>query len=171
MPPIPLAYFITFTCYGTRLHGSESGSVDRKHNIHGSPFLPPKLSWIGADEVHMKEKPYEMDPARRAIVLETIQTVCGHRGWRLLAAHVRSQHVHLVLVAEVNPEKVLNDLKAYASRAFNQGGLDNAVKKRWTRHGSMQYLWKQDEVGAAIHYVVREQGEPMAVWESPEALR
>ena len=25
----PLAYFITFTCYGNWLHGDERGSVDR----------------------------------------------------------------------------------------------------------------------------------------------
>ncbi len=24
---------ITFTCYGARLHGDESGSVDRHHNL------------------------------------------------------------------------------------------------------------------------------------------
>ena len=38
-PQIPLAYLITFTCYGTRLHGHKSGSVDRRHNAPGSPFL------------------------------------------------------------------------------------------------------------------------------------
>jgi hypothetical protein len=37
----PLAYFITFTCHGTWLHGDERGSVDRGHNAPGTPFLPP----------------------------------------------------------------------------------------------------------------------------------
>jgi len=119
----------------------------------------------------MKERPYELDPARRAIVLETIRRVCSHRGWTLLAAHVRSNHVHLVVVAEDNPEKILNKLKAYASRALNQSGLDNAVKNRWARHGSTRYLWNPDHVGAAIQYIVREQGEPMGVWETQDVLR
>ena len=35
-----LAYFITFRCYGTWLHGDERGSVDRFHNIYGMPFIP-----------------------------------------------------------------------------------------------------------------------------------
>jgi len=68
------------------------------------------------------------------------------------------------------PEKILNQVKAYASRALNQKGFDNAYRKRWTIHGSTRYLWNPDQVGSAIHYVVREQGLPMAVWEDPEGL-
>ena len=36
--------------------------------------------------------------------------------------------------------------------------------KGWNRF----YLWKPEQVGAAIHYVVRERGEPMAAWEKPQ---
>ena len=35
----PKAFLITFSCYGTRLHGDESGSVDRDHNAYHAPFL------------------------------------------------------------------------------------------------------------------------------------
>jgi hypothetical protein len=34
-----MRYFITFACYGGHLHGDESGSVDRRHNLHGSRLL------------------------------------------------------------------------------------------------------------------------------------
>jgi hypothetical protein len=37
----PLAYFITFTCYRTWLHGDERGSVDDEHNAPGTAVLPP----------------------------------------------------------------------------------------------------------------------------------
>jgi hypothetical protein len=33
----PLAYLITFPTYGTWLHGDERGSVDRDHNLPGTP--------------------------------------------------------------------------------------------------------------------------------------
>jgi hypothetical protein len=38
-----LAYFITFTTYGTWLHGmdKELGSVDVRHNAYATPFLGP----------------------------------------------------------------------------------------------------------------------------------
>jgi len=163
--PIPLAYLITFTCYGARLHGDEAGSVDRDHNIPGTPFLPSKPNWVRADEREMKQKAYELDGARRALVLEAICQVCRHRDWRLLAAHVRSSHIHIVVNGEEAPEKILNDVKAYASRFLHRNGLDGISRKHWSRHGSTRYLWKPEEVAAAVHYVVREQGKPMAVWE------
>jgi hypothetical protein len=34
-----LAYLITFTTYGARLHGSARGSVDDEHNVYGTPLL------------------------------------------------------------------------------------------------------------------------------------
>ena len=34
----PIADLITFTTYGTWLHGDKSGSVDKEHNQYGSPF-------------------------------------------------------------------------------------------------------------------------------------
>ena len=35
----PSAYLITFTCYGTRIHGDLDGSVDRYHNLWRTPML------------------------------------------------------------------------------------------------------------------------------------
>jgi hypothetical protein len=36
----PLAYFISFRCYGTWLHGDERGSMNRKQNQYGTPRIP-----------------------------------------------------------------------------------------------------------------------------------
>ena len=60
-PPIPLAYPITFTCYGTRLHGDASGSVDLDHNIPGISFLPANPRRVLAHEEKLKHNRYEMD--------------------------------------------------------------------------------------------------------------
>jgi hypothetical protein len=38
--PDPIAYFITFATYGTRLHGDERGTVDRTNNHYDTPYLP-----------------------------------------------------------------------------------------------------------------------------------
>ena len=168
---IPLAYLITLTCYGTRLHGDDAGSVDEDHNQFGAPFLPANPRRVLAQQKQMKQAPYRLDRRRRTTVLEALQQHCAHRGWTLLAAHVRPSHVHLVVGAEETPERILNEVKAYASRALNRRGLDNGSRKRWTPHGSTRYLWKPEQIGAAIHYVVREQGETMAVWERPSEPR
>ena len=109
-----------------------------------------------------------MGGRQRALVLQTLRDVCAHRGWMVLAAHVRARHVHAVIVACDAPEKVMSDIKAYASRALNRAGWEPAGRWRWTRHGSTRYLWKPEEVAAAMEYVVRQQGKPMAVWENPD---
>jgi REP element-mobilizing transposase RayT len=160
----PLAYFITFTCYGSWLHGEEPGSVDRNHNEVGTSFLPPNPDHKEARRELMDQPPYHLDAARRQIVMKSIKDVCTHRGWRLLAGHVRSNHVHCVVRAALKPERILNDFKAYASRALNAAKQDHTERKRWTRHGSTRYLWTEEEVAAKIHYTVYEQGEPMEVY-------
>lgn len=86
----------------------------------------------------------------------------------LLAAHVRTTHVHMVIESEAKPERIMNDIKSYASRCLNQAGLDMPARKRWARHGSTRWLWKPEQVSAAIRYVVDEQGEAMAVFEAVE---
>jgi len=166
--PIPLAYFITFHTYGTWLPGDEEGSVDFAHNVSGTPMLPPDPIREAEARERMDQPPYTMDEPRRAIVLQAIQEVCTHRGWSLLASHVRTNHVHVVVFANRIPRKVMNDFKAYASRHLNDNGFDQHERKRWARHGSTRYLWQPDHVEAAIHYVVHEQGEPMAVYENLE---
>jgi REP element-mobilizing transposase RayT len=159
-----MRYFITFACYGGHLHGDESGSVDRRHNLSGSRFLEADPARAAAERQGMKQAPYLLDRESRMAVLEALREVCSHRGWSLLAAHVRTNHVHVVVEAEAQPEKVMNDFKSYASRGLNRLGGDGSDRKRWARHGSTRRLWKDQDVRDAIQYVVEAQGEPMAVF-------
>jgi len=164
--PIPLAYFITFSCYGTHLHGQESGSVDRNNNLYGQPYLSLDAKIHQHKKERMKQDPYYIETKRGHIILNSIIETSKYRQWNLLAVHIRSTHVHIIIQALVNPEKVMNDLKAYASRALNKAGYDNKNRKRWTKHGSTRYLWKVEDIEKAIHYVLHEQGEVMVLYES-----
>ncbi len=112
----------------------------------------------------MKQAPFWLDRDRRAAVLEALREVCAHRRWSLLAAHVRTNHVHAAVEAEAQPEKVMNDFKSYASRGLNRLVGDGSDRRRWARHGSTRWLFKDEDVREAIRYVVDEQGEPMAVF-------
>lgn len=116
----------------------------------------------------MRFPAYELRLPEAGSVLKAIREVCAYRGWTLLAVHVRASHVHLVVAAKERPGKVMGDVKAYASRALNRG--ERRATRRWTRHGSTRYLWKSEQVYAAVQYVVHEQGEPMAVWQHPDGL-
>ena len=107
---------------------------------------------------------YELDGDSRAVVLPALGEVCSHRGWNLLAAQVRTNRVPVIVQAEVAPEQAMKDFKAYASRAWNQLGRDEPGPRRWARHGSTRWLWKDQDVREAIRYVVEEQGKAMAVF-------
>ena len=168
----PLAYFITFTTYGTWLHGRESGSVDRKHNLPGTPFLPADAAMETDRRRALRQEPYFLDEPRRALVLRTIREVATHRAWKLWAVHVRVNHVHIVVTAGSKPEKVMVDFKAWTSRRLREAFDESADRDRWTQHGSTRYLNTEESLKAAIAYVVEEQGDAMACFDGrnePEA--
>ena len=159
-----MRYFLTFACYGCHLHGDESGSVDRSHNLPGSGVLEADPTRAATERQGMLQTPYSLDRNSQAAVLEALREVCLHRRWILLAVHVRTNHVHVIVEAEVRPERVMNDFKSYASRWLNPLGRDGPDRKRWARHGSTRWLWRDQDVQEAIRYVVDGQGEPMAVF-------
>jgi REP element-mobilizing transposase RayT len=100
-----------------------------------------------------------LDEIRRRVVLESVRAVSARRGWVPIAAHIRSTHVHAVIEADCDPERVMSALKAQASHCLNQLGLDRVGQKRWTRHGSTRWLWNERHIAAAVRYVVEGQGE------------
>jgi REP element-mobilizing transposase RayT len=158
---VALADLITFTTYGTRLHGSAKGSVDDEHNVYGTPFLQADPQRETGSHRTMIESAYTMTPAERTIVRDAIVTLADERRWLLLAAQVRSNHVHVVVSAERAPERIMSDLKARASRALSLAGFDNAERRRWTRHRSTRHLFEEEHLEAAIRYTLDEQGERM----------
>lgn len=112
----------------------------------------------------MNDSPYVLDSGVREEVLTAIREVCQFKQWNLLAAHVRTNHIHAVVEADIHPNQIMNAFKAYASRRLNELGLGLPGRKRWARHGSTRWLWKDQDVRDAIRYVVEGQGEPMAVF-------
>jgi REP element-mobilizing transposase RayT len=102
--------------------------------------------------------PAALDGERREAVADAIRSVCEHRNWAVLALNVRSNHVHVVVAAEVAPEKVLVDLKSWSTRRLREVGLAAPDEKLWSRHGSTRWLWSEGDVVGACRYVNEAQG-------------
>jgi hypothetical protein len=64
-----------------------------------------------------------MDAERRDVVLRAVREHAGYRGWQVLAAHVRTRHVHVVVSGDVPPERMMNAFKALRSRALTAAGF------------------------------------------------
>ena len=155
----PLAYFITFPTYGTWLHGDQRGSVDRDHNTPGTPMLAPNDRRRSNEQRRLANAPIRLNRRAREIVHRTIDQVAAHRGWTLHAVNVRSNHVHVVISGCHPVERIMNDLKAWATRRLVEGGLFAKGTRLWVRHGSTRYLWNPEEVESASRYVAEGQGE------------
>ena len=101
-----------------------------------------------------------------------LERVATHRGWLLLSAAVMANHVHLVVgvVGDPDPETLLRDFKAYASRALNRRWPKPAAGTWWTESGSKRK--KADDAAArgAVEYV-RDQPNPLAVWVDDVTVR
>jgi len=128
----------------------------RAHRAIGSPRQLRKAHHTAAEA--------SLDFEESFLVLSAIRETCAFRHWALLAAHVRSTHVHLVVDGIMEASCAIRDFKAYSSRALNGKG----ALRRWARGGSARSLDDSRSVRAAVRYVVDCQGPPMAVYIAPD---
>lgn len=155
---LSMAYFLTYHTYGTWLHGSNEGSVDRRHRQHESPTLGADPNWVAESRHRMNQGPAKLNERQRGITNRVIRDVCNFRGWTLHELNVRTNHVHVVVNADALPEKVMHDFKAYATRRMREANAVAAGKRVWSRHGSTRYLWDEHSVARACEYVREGQG-------------
>ena len=160
----PLAYMITFTTYGTWLHGNSRGSIIEQPN--GTHLLNKESRLEAYQKQIMTESPFVLDERSRQIILQAMLDVAQNRHWIIPAIHIRSSHIHSIVKAHPKPERIMNDLKAYCTRALRANNYSR--KHFWTHHGSTRYLYTDAKIQEAVHYVLYEQGEPMTLCAQPQ---
>ena len=159
---IPLAYLITFRCYGTWLHGDERGSVSRHKNQYKISRLSPNEKWLETNWERMTGEVVLLDAEQRNAVETAIRETCEIREWHLHAVNVRTNHVHAVAaIGAKKPEIALNAFKANATREMRQNDCWKNEKSPWTDKGSKRYLWNEKSVAQAIDYVINGQGDDL----------
>lgn len=73
----PIAYLITFTTYGTWMHGDKRGSVDKRHNRYGSEFVSRDLARNRKARSALKTPPFFVESKTKKGGLE-----CNFAGMR-----------------------------------------------------------------------------------------
>lgn len=165
--PDPLAYFLTWTTYGTWLPGDERGWVRRGKGFQ----LPDPIIQEKAAE-KMTEPSCLLDSDQRLIVEETIRRHCKLRRWELHAVSCRSNHVHVIVAAGVKPKAIRDQFKAWCTRKLkerqiategatsarsankgHQRELTSPREKWWTEKGSIRHVMDQESLEAVILYV------------------
>ncbi|MBX3458649.1 MAG: transposase [Planctomycetes bacterium] len=156
-----LAYHLTFTTYGTRLHGDPRGTIMRGRQGRASAIVQPDPVLHDAMADKLKFLPMILTAPLRQVVHQTIESYCQFKSWPLLALHVRTNHVHCVVGAACSSSKVLHALKARATRMLREAGLIAAGRPVWTERGSQKQLFTQQAIDNAIKYVDLNQGKSL----------
>ena len=159
----PTGYLLTMRCYGTWLHGDARSSVDRKgHNIHGQPRLAPSSGRVEWQKGHLTHPPVYFNAQSRRVVDDAIRVASRQRDWVVYALNVQRDHVHVVLSTSPNgaPNRMLAYLKARATFALRGAGLLDEAAGPWSHHGSTVYCWTEEQLNAAIGYVLFNQPLP-----------
>jgi REP element-mobilizing transposase RayT len=177
-----LTWLLTNTTYGTWLPGDKRGSVIRVRDEEGGGgvgvtsrgtiralTLPAGEANAGlrrSAEKLLKGPPiYLTRPQAEALLAQFLETA-EHRGWVLLAASIMANHYHLVIQApdEVHADRILSDLKAYATRRLNREFGAPASKTWWTGKGSKRSLRDDRAISDATNYVLYKQPHPLVIW-------
>ena len=154
----PIAYLITWSTYGTRLHGDPRGSNDKDTTDRGDTFVPPSARYENLRRSQLKEPPFTMDAKHRGAVFRAIQQHAEYRQWKLFALSIRTNHVHMVVEAAGPPEEIMRQYKAYATRGLRHEKCIPGRKRVWTEGGSKKWLFTPAHVDNACDYVLCRQG-------------
>ena len=78
------------------------------------------------------------------------------RGWDVYALNARTTHVHSVarINAHQHPSVALNAFKSNATRSLREVGLYRSDRTPWADRGSERWLWTEQQVTAAVDYVL-----------------
>lgn len=144
----PIGYFLTWTTYGTWLPGDERGWVEYKNGWQ----MPAKILEIDCQQ-RMREAKCLLTPTERILVEQQVKETCRLRKWTLYAINCRSNHLHVVLDAELDsPEKIRIDLKAWTTRRLQEES-GKQRKHWWAERGSSRYIWDEESLNEVVHYV------------------
>jgi REP element-mobilizing transposase RayT len=149
-----LAYFITWTTYGTWLPGDQRGWVDKHDAGPSVPIQSPDSCRKARSVERMSEAPFRLQLRARQAVHAAILQTARFRNWHVQALSVLSNHVHVVVTAEnVSPDKVEGDFKAYATRRLKAVFPESGRRHWWTDGGSKRYLNDEASLLGAMQYV------------------
>jgi hypothetical protein len=149
----PLAFFITWTIYGSHLQGDESGWRRRREG--DQPPQPRLAQWR---REQLKHEVIRLSLQQRAVVDQECRRHCEIRTWHPWAMSVRSTHVHAVVTAAGCAGSTVRDqLKANATRSLREQWPVFRDRPVWAVGGDWVCINSEDELELACRYVIEAQ--------------
>ena len=150
-----IAYFSTWTTYGTWLPGDERGWFAAGKGIQPADRMRRLTAALS-----MTESAITLDTPQRRLVEEVITKHCAIRGWSLHAVNCRSNHVHVVVSANDRAIEVPREqFKSWSTRKLKESA-GAACRQWWSERGWDLYLDDERALHDAILYVTEGQDQP-----------
>ncbi len=147
-----IAFFSTWTTYGTWLPGDERGWFQSERGWR-EPDDRRKFSAalrMTADAVVLTE-------VQRRLVEAVIAEHCAFREWELHALNCRTNHVHVVVsAADRSIELPREQFKAWTTRRLKEQSKGERTAW-WTERGWDVYIDDLEELTAVVEYVAEGQ--------------
>ena len=142
-----IGYMITWTTYGTWLQG------DERWYVKDGETLPPDERLKSANEEHQKFQTVTLDTNQKQIVKDAILAEAQRMNHKIPALAVRSNHIHLVAMANSEPmDQFVRRYKVAATFALRKYYPD----KIWTKGYDKRFCFSQEELNRRIKYVDRQ---------------
>ena len=172
-------WLLTWTCHGQWLPGDRRGFVGHVrqadgtrtiHNRYGTPCdadMPALEEYI---RQRMAGPPVTLSRHDAETVMAQMRETAEAKAWRLEAASVAFNHVHVVvgLGNEEDSRVAMTQLKAWGTRALKRTRPMPAGGSFWTAKGSRRCLTDAHAIRAAVRYVAEKQKNALAVWRAEE---
>jgi hypothetical protein len=142
-----VAFFSTWTTYGTWLPGDPRGWYEPRHGIR----LADRLKELTA-HLRASQSPLLLRSDQRKLVEATIADHCRIRKWTLHAVTCRSNHVHALVTAVGREiEEPREQFKAWCTRKLKELerklGVVEVREDWWTERGWDEYI--DDDAGVS----------------------
>ena len=145
----PLAFFITWTVYGTYVQGDERGW---RRRCNGSQEPQPLLAQWRRDR--LKHDILPLSTEQRQVVEKTCHDHCNHRDWHPWAVNARTNHVHVVVTANDYAGRTVRDqLKANCTRALREQWPVFVDRPVWTVGGDWECINSEQNLETVCQYV------------------
>ncbi|MEM7781864.1 MAG: hypothetical protein AAF623_00690 [Planctomycetota bacterium] len=144
----PLAYFITWTVYGTFLQGDSRWWRAKQK---GSQPPQPRLEQWHRDR--LRHNVVLLNERHRVATAQEISRLSDYRGWKLWVANPRTNHVHVVVSATEHSGKQIRDqMKANCTRVLRELDPRYVDRPIWTTGGDLKCINTDKDLEQSILY-------------------
>ena len=164
LDPGQTTWHLIFGMYGTRLHGDERPTVNRKHNERNEPFVEHDPDRMAAARGQMRGAPVYLTAAQRAVIESVVPDICVRGGWtyRLCAAPDDADHVHVLLDAspQIDPYAIMKWLKRWLGEELTRRWGKPRSTTWWAKGGSRRSVKTEAYLRNVYDYIRRQRTLP-----------